>query len=583
MIRDPRHPLQTEWKSFADARDVDEFGDMVGKYERGEIDADQFKEFRLTRGVYGQRQGDTHMIRVKIPLGILNAAQLRVLGKIAREKSRGFGHVTTRQNVQFHMVKLADSEPAMRELADVGITTREACGNTVRNITACAMAGVCRSELFDVTRVGEGVTRFLLRHPDAQSMPRKFKIAFSGCVDDCAFGAIHDIGFVARLGPGGEPGFRVLAGGGLATHPTPATEVEEFLPAEEAARCALAIVRVQQRFGERKNRGRARLKYTLKRLGVAKFLEEYRTEFGRIVEEGNPRLEFPEGFRLEAASNGNGHVEAAKATDSSLARWAASNVVPQRQKGFVALRVRLPIGDITADQFDGLAGLVESAADGSLRATIDQNLVIRWVSADRVHQVYQVLLRLGLADPDAGAIDDPTCCPGADTCNLAITHSRRLAKGLGDALPSLKNEKTKGLTVKISGCPNSCGQHHIASIGFHGSTARAVNQVIPVYQLHLGGGVDATGVTFGRVLDKIPVHRVNEAVKRLLDAYRNEGAGGETALEYFRRLPAERVTEILGGTVAGTLTEARMEETDRQDIGTGLPFRVMTGKGECAS
>jgi sulfite reductase beta subunit-like hemoprotein len=197
--------------------------------------------------------------------------------------------------------------------------------------------------------------------------------------------------------------------------------------------------------------------------------------------------------------------------------------------------------------------------------------------------VYDVLLHLGLADPDAGTVDDPTCCPGADTCNLAVTHSRRLAKRLGDALPQLKSQKTRGLTVKISGCPNSCGQHHIASIGFHGSTARAANQVIPVYQLHLGGGVDAAGVVFGRVLDKIPVHRVNEAVKRLMQAYEREGADGEAALAFFRKLPPQRVTEILGDTVAGTLNEARMEESDRQDIGTGLPFRVMTGKGECAS
>jgi sulfite reductase beta subunit-like hemoprotein len=566
-------------RRFASARDVDEFVEVLERFERGEIDAEKFREFRLTRGVYGQRQAERHMMRIKIPQGILSAGQLRVAARIAREKSRGFGHVTTRQNLQFHMVRLEDTEEVMREFLAVGVTTREACGNTVRNVTACALAGVCAGERFDVSAVAEALTRFLLRHPEAQNLPRKFKIAFSGCGDDCAFGAIHDLGFLARIGPGGEPGFRVVAGGGLATHPTAATEIEEFLPAELATRCALAIVRLQQRLGERKNRGRARLKYVVKRLGPEKFLEEYRAECAKVTERDAPRL--------RVTGKGDGVAPPASARPQAgvapgpFEIWTAGNVVEQRQEGYAAVKVRLPLGDVTADQFEGIADLAEDAGDGTVRLSIDQNIYLRWVSVDRVKEVWRRLERIGLAGAGAGTIDDPTSCPGADTCNLAITHSRRLAGRLGSTLPSWKSDATRSTTVKISGCPNSCGQHHIATIGFHGSTARAAGRVIPVYQLHLGGGVDGGGVVFGRVLDKIPVHRVNDAIDRLMGAWEVERTAGETPLAYFRKLTKERVTEILGDAV--DLGVGRLASEDLEDLGTGVPFRVTVGRGECAS
>jgi sulfite reductase (NADPH) hemoprotein beta-component len=573
MILDPRK-ANGQRPGFATKADVDEFVDVLEKYERGEIDTDRFREFRLTRGVYGQRQSEKHMIRVKIPQGILSAVQLRALGRIAREKSRGFGHVTTRQNIQFHMVELGDAEGAMRELLDVGITTREACGNTVRNVTACPLAGVCAGEPFDVTEIGEAVTRFLLRHPDSQCMPRKFKIAFSGCANDCAFGWIHDIGFLATLGPDGRPGFRVVAGGGLATHPTAATRVEEFLPAEAATRCALAIVRVQQKNGERKNRGRARLKYTIQRLGADEFLRQYRAEWERISEAEAPPLPRP---KIAEAQARTPTVTAAGVPGS----WARHNVTPQRQEGWAVVKVRLPIGDVTADQFDALADLAERTSDGTVRLSIDQNVLLRWVRVEALPQVHAALAAIGLDGTDAGAIDDPTCCPGADTCNLAITHSRRLAPRLAERLASLKTADTRSATVKISGCPNSCGQHHIATIGFHGTTVRAADRVIPAFQLHLGGSVDGGGVTFGRVLDKIPVHRVTTAVERLMTAYDRERAAGETPLAYFRRLAKERVTEILGDAV--NLTAETIRDEDSEDLDTGVPFRVLKAQGECAS
>jgi sulfite reductase (NADPH) hemoprotein beta-component len=573
MILDPKK-ANGQRPGFATKADVDEFVDVLEKYERGEIDTAKFKEFRLTRGVYGQRQSEKHMIRVKIPQGILNAAQLRVLGRIARQKSRGFGHVTTRQNIQFHMVELADTEGAMRELLDVGITTREACGNTVRNITACPMAGVCAGEPFDVTAVGEALTRFLLRHPDTQSMPRKFKIAFSGCASDCAFGWIHDIGFLAKLGPEGQPGFRVVAGGGLATHPTQATVVEDFLPAEAVPRSALAIVRVQQKHGERKNRGRARLKYTIQRLGAEEFLRQYRAEWERVTEGEAPPLPRPEIAEAQART-------ATVTAAGVLGSWARHNVTPQRQEGWAVVKVRLPIGDVTAVQFDALADLSEQASDGTVRVSIDQNVLLRWVRSEDLPRVHAALAMMGLDGTDAGAIDDPTCCPGADTCNLAITHSRRLAPRLAERLASLKTEATRSATVKISGCPNSCGQHHVATIGFHGTTVRAADRVIPAFQLHLGGGVDGDGVTFGRVLDKIPVHRVATAVERLMTAYDRERSAGETPLAYFRKLAKERVTEILGDAV--NLTAETIRDEDSEDLDTGVPFRVLKAQGECAS
>ena len=578
MILDPRADKE---RRFASRADVDEFVDVLEKYERGEIDAQAFKEFRLTRGVYGQRQEGQHMIRVKIPQGILSARQLRLLGRIARERSRGFGHVTTRQNVQFHRVRLEDTEAALSELNDVGLTTREACGNTVRNVTACPLAGVCGGEVFDVTPYAEGLTRFLLRHPDAQAMPRKFKIAFSGCADDCAFGAIHDVAALATRGEHGERAFRILAGGGLATHPTSALVLEERLPAPELARAVLAVVRVQQKHGERKNRGRARLKYTVKRLGVDGFLSEYRAELERITDGQAPVLVETPAEDGALLPPGPAWSALPSPAAGGYAAWASLNIFPQRQEGWVVLKVRLPLGDVTEDQFDAIAGLAENVSDGTVRLSIDQNLLLRWVPTDRVREAYRVLESIGLAGADAGALDDPTSCPGADTCKLAITHSRQLARALGKTLPRQKTASSRGATVKISGCPNSCGQHHVATIGFHGSTARAADRVIPVYQLHLGGGVDASGATFGRVLNKIPVHRVNEAVANLLGAYDREHEPGETPLTYFRRLSKERVTEILGDTVS--LAPPLLQSEDFEDLGTGVPFRVVVSKGECAS
>ncbi len=290
-----------------------------------------------------------------------------------------------------------------------------------------------------MTGVSEDVTRFLLRHPDTQAMPRKFQIAFSGCDSDCAYGHIHDIGYLAKLGPEGEPGFRIVPGGGLATHPTPAIEVEEFLLAEAAARCALAIFRLQQKHGERRNRSRARLKYTIKRLGAETFLEEYRADRDRR--------------RPDSA----GSDRTATGVSES---WARLNVTPQRQEGWVVVKVRLPLGDVTADQFDALADLADRVNDGTVRLSIDQNLLLRWVKVADLRRVYGALAAMGLAGTDAGAIDDPTSCPGADTCNLAITHSRRLAPRLTDTLASLKTPETRDATIKISGRPNSCGQHH---------------------------------------------------------------------------------------------------------------------------
>src|SRR2546428_239453 len=351
-------------RRFASAKDIEEFVSVLEAYERGVIGPDEFRTFRLTRGIYGQRQDDVQMIRVKIPQGILSGDQLRRLGRVAREHSRGFGHVTTRQNVQFHFVKMAAVPKAMEALEAVGLTTREACGNTVRNITACPMAGVCADEPFDVTPYGEALTRFFLRNPICQALPRKFKIALSGCPTDCAMGAMHDIGVIARtreVDGRREIGFKVVIGGGLSVSPQNAWVLHEFLPPDRLLPVCEAVVRVFDRTGNRKNRGQARMKYAIRKLGFETFKAEIDKELAALPptrdpeigsrsseDERPPRPEAPDDLHERITRSG---VPAFRA-------WAATNTRPQRQKGYSMAFVTLPRGDLTAGQMEALAALV---------------------------------------------------------------------------------------------------------------------------------------------------------------------------------------------------------------------------------
>lgn len=562
---------------FSDKRDIDEFVRTLESFEEGKINAEQFRAFRLLRGVYGQRQPDVQMFRIKIPFGRLGPEQLVAIADVADRYSRGFCHVTTRQNIQLHFVQLSDCEAAMRLLDEAGLTTREACGNSVRNVTACELAEVCTGAPFDVTPYAEAVVRLFLRGPLSASLPRKFKIAFSGCERDCAFGAIHDIGFVAKV-VDGQCGFKVYAAGGLSTTPQAAITLHEFVPAAEIGRVGEALIRLFHALGNRDNKHRARMKYVLRKLGEQAFRAKYAEVRAQVDAEAAAEIKLPADPQNKPAPP---VVNQPVGQPSGYMAWRSGCVVDQRQDGYAAVYVRLFLGDITSAQLRALSELVPRFGDGTVRLTIDQNILIPWVDSRSLPSLHLALREIGLARTDIHTAHDVTSCPGAESCNLAVTSSRNVARAISERLqlPDLAaSEGVLNTAVKVSGCPNSCGQHHIADIGWHGAAKTVNGTTYPVYQLHLGGGIDANGARFGRQVVKVVARRVPEAVALLVKLFETDRAPDETATNFFRRVDPKRVVAVLG-ELAST-APAGGEEID---VGEESGFKVAIGVGECAA
>jgi sulfite reductase (NADPH) hemoprotein beta-component len=596
--------------SFANEQDIDEFVVMLEKYERGEITPDQWRSFRLLRGTYGQRQSyDASMLRVKVPQGVLTAEQLGALAEVADKYSRRFGHITTRQNIQLHFIKLHDMESAMRLLADVGMTTREACGNSVRNITACPFAGTAADEAFDVTPYADAVTRFLLRHRLSSTLPRKFKIAFEGCREDHTAIAINDLAFKAELGPSGERGFKVMAGGGTALMCKVAGSIHEFVPASELYRVSEALLMVFKEHGDYEHRQRNRMKFMVKTLGWDRFVEEYNKAYAWCRSEGQvPELEIeapeaestPNWVRAEAQSpsviasrvasvmpNGPGVtpviVPVFISTDDQYNRWRQTNVRQQKQFGYVTVTVTVTLGDLTSEQMRILADLSRAYGDGAVRVTVDQNLVLRWVPIGDVRELHRRLAAASLGQGDAATVADVGSCPGAECCRLAVTQSRGLGRLLGDTLRERPDliAKADGAQIKISGCPNGCGQHHIATIGFQGSVRRVGGKAVPQYFVMVGGGTTATGASFARTAAKIPARRIPEAVERLIHFYDAEKSAGETAPAFFQRIDVPRVKALL--TDLEQLTADSATADDFVDLAETGEFTPEVMEGECSA
>jgi sulfite reductase beta subunit-like hemoprotein len=598
--------------SFADERDIDEFVDMLGKFERGEISSETWRKFRLVRGTYGQRQDDVQMLRVKIPQGVLTAAQVEALAEVADRYSRGFAHVTTRQNFQFHFLRLPDVETAMRLVADAGITTREACGNSVRNITACPYAGVSPQEIYDVTPYAEALTRYLLRHPLSAVLPRKFKIAFEGCAEDHAFAAINDLGWIARIEAHGGRlvrGFRLIVGGGTSILPTSARALFEFLPAEDMLDVAEAIIRVYHRLGDHEHRQRNRMKFLIKTLGWDRWRDAVFETLEEVKRDGHaplpfdpdappdeteplwPRADMPAladvralASSVEPRGPGITPTTLPMAADAdAFAAWRATNVKPQRQAGYVVPIVRLLLGDITAGQLRVLANLAQAFGDGTVRLTVDQNVFLRWVPESLLPDLHARLAAAGLARAGASTIADVTSCPGAESCKLAVTQSRGLGRELAAALaerPEIGRE-AEHAAIKISGCPNGCGQHHIATFGFQGSVRKLDGRAVPQYFVMLGGKSTIEGAAFARLAAKVPARRVTTAVERLLDLYRAEKTPGESPEAFFAALPVARVKVLLADLEAMTTDSATPD--DYVDLAETKAFVPEVMEGECAT
>jgi sulfite reductase beta subunit-like hemoprotein len=595
--------------SFASEAEIGDFVATLERFERGELTPDKWRAYRLVRGTYGQRQTqDAQMVRVKIPQGVLTFEQLEALADVGERYSRGFGHITTRQNVQFHFVRLHDVELAMRRLADAGLTTREACGNAVRNITACPYAGVAADERFDVTPYAEALTRYLLRHPLSSTLPRKFKIAFEGCATDHVATPINDLGFHAVLSPDGRGrGFRVTAGGGTSIMATSASVLHEFLPASEIFRVAEAVLRVFHRLGDYEHKQRNRMKFLIRAIGWTRWREEYERELTACRLSGAvPTLDI-DPPQSEPAPESRSAVAPSVATiashvvdsridgpgltptiaplyrpgDEAYARWRATNTRSQRQGGYFVAVAAVPLGDLTSGQMRAVGELARAYGDGTVRVTSEQDLLFRWIRAGDVRALFERLAAAGLGLAEAGTLADVASCPGAESCRLAVTQSRGLGRLLEDhirARPDLI-AAADGARIKISGCPNGCGQHHIATIGFQGSVRRVGARAVPQYFVMVGGGTTTRGALFARLAAKIPARRIPEAVDRLIALYAGDRIDGESAPEFFARVELTRVRAALADLES--LTEADAAPADFVDLGEAEAFTPDVQEGEC--
>jgi sulfite reductase beta subunit-like hemoprotein len=554
----------------------------------GAVTDDEFRPFRLRYGIYGQRQPGVQMVRTKIPSGALTAAQMVRMAEVADEFGGGRAHTTTRQNIQFHFVPLARVSDLMHRLADAGLTSREACFNTVRNVTACPLAGLSPDEAFDVRPYAQRVAYAFLRKQLTDSLPRKFKIAFDGCRNDCMAAAINDVGLHALVRDG-RRGFRMTVGGGLGPLPSEAQLLDEFVPEERLVNRIEAVIRVFNKYGNRQNKNKARLKFVLRERGWEWVREQIEKEYADILANGGiaaPEL-VPEGFggyQSNPQPLGQGAllpvVHSNGTGNSEYDRWLKSNVRNQRQAGYAMVTVRVDQGNLTSDQMRGIARIASDAGDGLVRVMIDQNLLLGFIPLARVRGVYAALEDLGLAGAGAREIEDVTTCPGAYSCNLALTKSMNLGAALQEATRQYDDPLVRKLSIKVSGCPNSCGQHWIADFGFYGNARKIDGKEVPYYQMLLGGGYDRDGVMrFGLAVQSVPARLAPEAVKRILDHFIANRAEGETFREYVMRHKVEFFREA----TSDLAKPAEVAPELYQDWGDDTDFSLKLGRGECAA
>jgi len=555
----------------------------------GEIPEDEFRPFRLKHGIYGQRQPGVQMVRCKIPGGVATSRQLEQFARIADEFGGGRGHLTTRQNIQYHFVPLARVSGLMHLLADVGLTNREACYNTVRNVTACPWAGIARDEVFDVRPYAQKVAYAFLRKDLTGNLPRKFKIAFDGCAgQDCIAGAINDIGLRAVVREG-RRGFRMVIGGGLGPLPTEAQLLDEFVPEERLLNRCEAVIRVFNQYGNRANKNKARMKFVLRERGLEWLREHIEKEYADILANGG--IAWPErvpegfgGYQSEPPPLGDGALlpvlNAGRTGDPEYDAWVETNVQHQKQTGYAAVTVRVDQGNLTGAQLRGIARISSTAGDGLVRVAIQQNLLLAFIPLGRLPRVYTALREVGLAEPGAGRIEDVVTCPGAYTCNLGLTKTMNLGAALQTTVRQYDDPQVQRLSIKASGCPNACGQHWIADLGFYGNARKIDGKEVPYYQLLLGGGYDEQGLMrFGLAVQSIPARLAPQAVTRVLDHFIANRQPGESFRQYVMRHKVETFRALTNDLAK----PADLFPEIYQDWGDDEAFSLQLGRGECAA
>lgn len=564
--------------SAAARRDILDLEQKISSFRAGDIPDEAFRKFRLTRGVYGQRQPGVQMIRIKLPHGRITADQLIRIANLSDRYATGNLHATTRQDIQLHFVKLADSVQLWADLEDAGITLKEACGNTVRNVTGSARAGVDPDEPFDITPYAYAIFDYFLRNPICQDMGRKFKIAVSSSEKDSAYAYMHDVGLIPRI-QDGKRGFKVMLGGGLGAQPFPAQTAFEFLAEERIIPFIEGVIRVFDRYGERTKRHKARMKYLLNDIGLDELLRrvEEETPALRNKEFGVNAADVPVVWSLEAVVSNVPAPETAR-----YRAWLKTNVFEQKQPGWYAVQLRVLLGDMNSDKARALAQLVKSYAADDIRVTVNQGYLLRYVRPENLPALYEALDALGLAEPGFDTTADITTCPGTDTCNLAISSSygitRALETMMADEFPDLVfNDDIK---IKISGCMNGCGQHSVANIGYHGSSLKNGAYVLPALQVLLGGGFNGRGEgLIGDKVIKIPSKRGPDSLRLLLRDYEANGFDGEYYSDYYARQGKNYFYQLLKPLAdLKTLVDADYIDWDHTE-----QYVTEVGVGECAS
>ena len=571
-------------------REFDDFDTESTRFLKGELEGDEFIKFRLKQGVYGQRQPDAQMVRVKLPMGGVTPEQLDAFAEVIEQYvPLRKGHVTTRQNIQMHHVPLADAAKLIRELGDAGLSSREGCGNTMRNVTGDPRAGVSEGELFDITPYAGAYVRYFVRHPTTQAMPRKVKTAFAATDEDHAITRIHDVAFLPRVRDGVR-GVEMRVGGGTSIMPRTAPTLYEFVELDNGD--YLKVTEACMRIFDRQewlrvNRARARIKVLIDKIGIDAFREQVEHELeGDWVAERDFSLHeilFDHDERANAPQASESYASPGL-QDREFQHFLESNVMAQRQAGFCTVEVKVPRGDLTPDQLRGLAQIMREYTGGYARTTVHQNLVLRWVREESAYEVFKRLGDLSLGDAGADEITDVVSCPGTDSCKLGITSSMGLNEAIQERIVQMELDDplTRRIHIKMSGCPNGCGQHHIADIGFYGASIKAGEHTVPAYIPHIGGAYEGGDVRYGqRLKARLPAKRVPEAVERWVRFYESERSEGEEFRAFADRVGTQEFEARVKDLTMPI--EFNLENMNYfVDWSRSGPFEVQRGEGECA-
>jgi sulfite reductase beta subunit-like hemoprotein len=576
-------------------REFDDFKTEATRFLDGDIAETDFIKFRLKQGVYGQRQPDVQMIRVKLPFGGITPEQLEAFADVIEKYvPLRKGHITTRQNIQLHHVPLPDAEKAIRELGDAGLSSREGCGNTMRNVTGDPWAGVAKDELFDLTPYAGAYVRYFVRHPTTQAMPRKVKTAFDASQRGRAIAEIHDIAFRARLreieGRGEVRGAQMLVGGGTSIMPRTAPVLYEFVELDNGdyLKITEAVMRIFDRQEWlRVNRARARIKVFVDKFGIDELRKQVEEELqGEWVAERDFAIQqilFADDERESAPAPPQAYGSP-NGDSSQFERFREANMAEQKQEGFVAVEVKVTRGDLSPEQLRGLAQITRDFAGGYARVTVQQNLVLRWVREESAYDVWRALRELDLGEPGSREIADVVSCPGTDSCKLGITSSMGLNEAVQTRIEQMdiQDELTRQIHIKMSGCPNGCAQHHVATIGFYGASIKVGEHTIPAYIPHVGGRYEGGDVAFGERLKlRLPAKRVPDAIERWIRHYESERADGEPFDAFARRVGTSQL-EGLVKDLSMPVDFALETMNEFIDWNRSSPFQVERGEGECA-